>query len=193
MSSSSSTPDDEDKDIHRLFGVERNRSYSEDGSNNSSPLAPLALQNQVYTGEEDGSDDGSNNTSFGGLLTLYSYDSSSEDNDSNNDSNAFFHLAPTVLQSDYFISNDDADDDNDGPPLVITCLSSVGSGKESDADNNDVFVPTRHRRTRHISQPPTCDSLTDDSSNNKIQPSTESTHPILRQNITPDGLLQALP
>ncbi len=146
LSSSSSTPDDEDEGVFWLHGVEQKRSYSEHGSNNSSPLAPLALQNQAYTGKEDVSDDGSNNTSFGGLPTLYSYDSISEDNDSNNDSNASFYLASPVLQSDDLISNDNSDDDNNGPPLVITCLSGIDGYKESDTDNNHVFVLAHGRR-----------------------------------------------
>ncbi len=95
---------------------------------------------------------------------LYSYGSSSKADDSNHDSNASFCSVLLVLQSDDSISDDNADDDNNGVSLVIPCLSGVNSGKESDTDNYDVFVLECNWRTRHISQPPTCDSLTDDSS-----------------------------
>ena len=223
-----------------MLGVEQNGSFSTDGSENSSTLAPLALRNQAYNSEEDSSDDssddGSSITSFGGLPSLVRYDFNSDDDDSDDDGNVSFHLAPPALQSDGSGSDDYEDDDNsfgglpslnsydsdseddgsdddgnasfhlappepqsddsgsdddedandDGPPLIVTCLSGVNSGKESDAEND-------HVRTQHTSQPSTCDSSVGGSSSDGNHPPGERTHPIRRRNITPDGLLRALP
>jgi len=155
-------------------------SDSDDDIDSSLRFAPPALQSSCDNHSKDISDDTSDCSSCRGLLplqrwTLQSDDSSSDSDDSDDESDAPSRLL--ALQGDDSCS----DGDEGPPPSVITCFSVSDNDGESGSYNVARRPSWRSR----------CERSADDSSED--HPHTNITRTIRNRNITPDGLLHALP